>query len=342
MGGDVDRPANEPVSLAALVLALTPPPADQANMSDRDPTPSTIPQEGGPSLVPAYVAMILGNVALAFGPWLVRLSDVSSMSSAFWRLALAAPLLFLLARIVRQPIPRLSPGMMGMIAIGGLCFAADLGAWHIGILHTKLANATLFGNIASFLLAAYALIVARSWPDRFQTAALVLAAIGTMLLLGRSYQLDSRYLTGDLLCILAGLLYTGYLIAIARARGVLQPMPVLFISTVAGMVPLLAFALADGGRFWPGDWTPLLLLALGSQVIGQGLMVYAIGHLPPLVIGLGLLIQPFIAALIGSLRYGERLGMVDIIGGLAICAALVLVRAGSAGQPAQPKVEAEP
>ena len=302
-----------------------------------------MPAPPKPALIArAYAAMVLANVALAFGPWLVRLADVSSLASAFWRLALAAPLLFLLARMVRQPIPRLSPGMIGIIAIGGLCFAADLGAWHIGIHHTKLANATLFGNIASFLVAAHVLISTRSLPDRAQAAALLLAGVGTMLLLGRSYQVDARNLTGDLLCILAGLLYTGYLIAMARARGLLEPVPILLISTVAGMGPLLFFALLDGGRFWPGDWGPLALLAIGSQVVGQGLMVYAMGHLPPMVIGLGLLIQPLISAVIGSWRYNEAMGPLDIAGGLAICAALVMVRSGKTGQTASESVKARP
>ncbi|MES2498309.1 MAG: DMT family transporter [Pseudomonadota bacterium] len=304
-----------------------------------DQTRFAPPRERPAVLARAYAAMVVGNVALAFGPWLVRLADVSSLSSAFWRLALAVPFLFLLTRLVRQPIPRLSRGMLGVVAIGGLCFAADLGAWHIGIHHTKLANATLFGNLASFLLAAYMLISTRTLPDRFQSGALLLAALGTMLLLGRSYQLDTRYLTGDLLCILAGLLYTGYLIAMTRARGLLQPMPLLLISTLAGTLPLLLFALAEGGKLMPDDWTPLVLLALGSQVIGQGCMIYAIGHLSPLVIGLGLLTQPFIAAVIGSVYYDERLGLLDIAGGLAICAALVLVRLGGTGQRAQPGVE---
>ncbi|WP_238147138.1 DMT family transporter [Rhizorhabdus dicambivorans] len=290
----------------------------------------------------AFLAMVLANVMLAFGPWLVRLADVSALGSAFWRLSLAALPLFLLARMVRQPIPRLSPGLLGMIAIGGLCFAVDLGFWHIGIHHTKLANATLFGNFATFLLAAYALASTRRLPDRYQSAALLLAALGTLLLLGRSYQLDARNLTGDLLCILAGVFYTGYLIAMSRARGALQPVPLLLISTVAGMAPLLVFAIADGGPVWPQDWTPLLLLAIGSQVIGQGCMVYAIGHLSPMVIGLGLLIQPVIAAAVGSLRYGERLGLADIIGGLAVCAALVLVRMSHSGQAGDQGVEARP
>lgn len=301
-------------------------------MTTRATSPSAIPR--------AYAAMILGNVALAFGPWLVRLADVSSLSSAFWRLALAAPLLFLLARAVGQPVPRLSRRMLGIVAMGGLFFAADLGTWHIGIHHTKLANATLFGNFASFLLVAYVLISTRTLPDRFQSAAMLLAALGTLLLLGRSYQLDTRYLTGDLLCILAGVLYTGYLIAMTRARGTLQPVPVLLMSTLAGMGPLLFFALADGGRLIPQDWTPLLLLAIGSQVVGQGCMIYAMGHLSSLVIGVGLLTQPFVAALIGSVYYDERLGLPDLAGGLAICAALLLVRMGGAGQRPRRGVEA--
>lgn len=290
----------------------------------------------------AYAAVILANALLAFGPWLVRLAGVSPLSSGFWRLALAVPFLLLLTRVAGQPIPRLSRRMITVIAIGGLCFAADLGAWHSGILHTKLANATLFGNFASFLLAAFALISSRTWPDRAQTAALLLAGIGAMLLLGRSYDVDRRYLTGDLLCILAGIFYTGYLIAMNNARRLLEPIPILLISTVAGMVPLLLFALADGGQFWPESWGPLLLLAIGSQVIGQGLMIFAMGHLPPLVIGLGLLIQPFIAAVIGSLRYGEKLGLVDILGGLAICAALVLVRMSTSGAAAPVRVDTVP
>ncbi len=311
-------------------------------MQAPDRTSFAASRESAAVVARAYAAMVVANVALAFGPWLVRLADVSAVSSAFWRLALAAPLLFLLTKATRQPVPRLSRGMIGTIATGGLCFAADLGAWHIGIHHTKLANATLFANLASFLLAAYVLIGSRTLPDRFQTAALLLAGLGTLLVLGRSYQIDARNLTGDLLCILAGIFYAGYLVAMSRARGMLAPVPVLLISTLAGMGPLLLFAILLGGPLWPGDWKPLLLLAISSQVVGHGLMIYAMGHLSSLVIGLGLLMQPFIAALIGRLYYGEHMGLADIVGGLAICAALVLVRMSGSGQPAPTIVKAEP
>ncbi|SNS52102.1 EamA domain-containing membrane protein RarD [Sphingomonas laterariae] len=280
--------------------------------------------KGGLAL--AFAAMVGANIALAFGPLFVRLSDVGPVAAGFWRLALAVPLLLLLSFAARQHLPLRSGRMWAVLALGGLFFAADLGAWHVGILHTTLANATLFGNIASLTFPIYGFIVARMMPGRVQAFALGLAAVGAVLLMGRSYQLSPQNLVGDLLCIAAGILYTFYLAAIGMARGRLQPLPTIAAATVFGTLPLLVFAWATGEVIWPDKWTPLLLLAIGSQVIGQGLMVYAIGHLPPLVIGIGLLIQPVVAAIVGVTVYDERLGAVDMIGAAAIAIALVLVR----------------
>ena len=85
-------------------------------------------------------------------------------------------------------------------------------------------------------------------------------------------------------------------------------------------------SLVLGERIWPHDWTPLLLFAISSQVIGQSLLVYSIGTFPPLVVGLALLTQPAISALVGWFAYRETLSVTDAIGAVAIATALVLVR----------------
>ena len=274
----------------------------------------------------AFAALIVSNLFLALGPWMVRMADVGTVASAFWRLALAIPLLLLLAH--RTGKGSFRPGWaIGLtIVAGGLFFAADLAAWHYGIKLTKLANATLFGNMSSLLFAIYGFIAARMLPRKLQAIALTLAAAGAALLLGSSYELSPKHLKGDLFALLAGLLYTLYLIAVDRARQTLKPMPVLALATVAGAGPLLLLALALGEQVMPGDWTPLILLSLGSQLIGQGLLVYAMGHLSPMVVGLGLLTQPAVTAVIGWIAYDERLGLSDAAGAILICAALVLIR----------------
>src|SRR3546814_18455131 len=92
----------------------------------------------------------------------------------------------------------------------------------------------------------------------------------------------------------------------ARVGATIAPLPALALSSLVSIAPLLLFALALGERIWPGNWTPLVALALISQVVGQGLIIYALGKLPPLVIGIALLTQPAVSGALGWLAYDER------------------------------------
>jgi drug/metabolite transporter (DMT)-like permease len=274
----------------------------------------------------AFPAVLVGSCSLAFGPWLVRLSGTGPVAAGFWRLALALPFLFVIAAMTKQAVHWPGHKLAVLVAAAAFFFAADLALWHVGIHLTKLGNATLFGNLSSFAFAGWGLWLARQWPSRTQSLALGLAAVGAALLLGSSFELSPRNFAGDILCLFAGLLYTGYLIAVQKGRGSLKPLPLLFLSSLFGAAMLLPISLAAGEQIIPGDWTYVFLLALGSQVIGQGLLVYGIGHVSPLIVGLVLLTQPAISAFVGWIAYDETLRPIDFLGAVALGAALVLVR----------------
>lgn len=277
-----------------------------------------------------FAAAVVGSITLAFGPWLVRLADVAPSASAFWRLSLAVAPLALLARYTGAA---LQPGTIDrrvllLAAIAGAFFAADIALWHYGIQRTTMANASLLSNAASFLLPLWGFVALGHRPGKKAKLAILAAAAGTALLVGRSAELSDRNLAGDLFCLGAAVLYTAYLIIIDRLRGRLPVFPLLALATGFGAVSLLpvSYAVAGPAGFWPHDWTPLVLLALGSQVIGQGLIVFAVGHLKPLVVGLALLVQPTVAATIGLLRFGETPGLPELAGAALVVTALVLVR----------------
>lgn len=280
-----------------------------------------------PSPLP-FIALLVGNMALAFGPWFVRAADVGPAASAFWRLALGAPMLFAVLVLTRRTPVAGTKGLWWILIAAGVIFAADLASWHIGILHTTLANAALFGNSATLFFPIWGFLIARSWPDRHQGLALALAAIGAGLLLGRSLQLSPQNFMGDLLCLLAGVFYTGYFVMMTRARATMEPLTALAWCSIAGALPLLIFANFLGETIWPQNWGVLFGLALASQVVGQGLLIYALGHLSPLVVGIALLTQPIVAGVIGWIVYNERLGALDLLGATLVGIALVLVRRG--------------
>ncbi len=277
--------------------------------------------------------MLAGSAALAFGPLLVRMAETPPVASAFWRMALAVLPLVVLARLGGGSF---KPGRGGLwlALLAAAFFAADLAAWHLGILRTTLANATLMGNGTTFFLPIWALVARGQRLGRPGGYALALAAFGIALLLGGSAELSGGHLLGDLLCLLAAAFYTGYLVVVERLRSTLGALPLLALISAFGALLLLPLSLATEPRLWPGHWEPVVALAIGSQVIGQGLVVYAIPHLRPLVIGLTLLLQPMISTGLGVVLYGEVPDPPSIVGMVLIASALLLARLPARAAPA--------
>lgn len=274
----------------------------------------------------AFAALVGGNLALSLTAMVVRFADdIGPMAVGVWRLTLALPVLLLLMQ--RETGGRLPSSRALMIAAGaGIFFGLDLAAWHIGILQTKVANATLFGNSASLLLVLWGILLARTLPRGWQALAILLAFAGSALLMGQSYEASSAYLVGDLLSLLAGALYTGYVLMMQRVRGEVGPWSALAISSAAGIPILLAAALAMSETIVPRNWTPLIVLALMSQLVGQGLLIWALPRFSPLVVGLTLLVQPVVAAVAGWIIFHETLSAIEIFGGAMVAASLVLIR----------------
>ena len=271
-------------------------------------------------------ALLLGNVALALGPWLVRLADTGPVSAAFWRLFLAIPFLAALAHFGGQRLQGISRRTLGFVAIGAAAFALDLASWHIGIEMTRLGNATLFGNAGSIVLMFWAFMAARRLPIANEWLAMGLAIAGAALLMGRSLEISAASFFGDLFCLAAGLFYAVYLLTLQGARARFGGWSLLTLVCLFAAPSLLAIAVLLGEPIWPANWTPILILFISSQLIGQGLLVFSLGHFSPLIIGLALLTQPAIAALVGYSAFGEVLGALDILGMVMLAAALLASR----------------
>ncbi len=274
------------------------------------------------------LALLGANVALALGPWWVRLADSGPVSAGFWRIALPLPLFVFLARANRQPLTGIPKRSLIAVLLAGLFFGTDLASWHIGIGMTRLGNATLFGNSGSIIVMVWGLVALRRRPHRAEWLALLAATTGAMILFGRSLEISARTLVGDLFCLFAGLCYAFYIIPLQKARESLGSWALLAWSGLASAPVLLAIALLRSEPIFPHVWWPVLGLALGSQVVGQGLLVWSLKHFPPLVIGLALLCQPVIGVLAGWLAFGETLSPWDGFGMALVAGALVIARGG--------------
>ena len=286
-------------------------------------------------------ALLLGNAALALGPWSVRLADSGAVSAGFWRLFLALPFLALFARANGERLSEVRGRTLAFVLLAGVAFGFDLASWHVGIEATRLANATLFGNSGSLLLMVWSFLLLRRLPLPREWLAISMAITGAAVLMGRSAAISAETLIGDLFCLLAGGLYAIYLLLLQRSRALVGSWSLLFWASCAGTPVLLMVALLRGEPVMPTDWTPVLVLMVLSQLVGQGLLVFSLRHFPPMIIGLALLTQPAVAALSGWYAFGETIGALDLAGMALLGLALAMAKGNRSERADPPELSGE-
>src|SRR5437764_5540766 len=153
---------------------------------------------------PALPALLLGATCIALSPIFVRVADVGPTASAFWRVALAAPLLWTLALSSRKPLSSFRADWKLFLA-AGLAFAGDLGFWHWSIRFTSVANSTLLANLASLFVTAAMWLFWRSRPSGTFLVGLALALAGVAILVRTSLSFSATALVGDALGVITAI-----------------------------------------------------------------------------------------------------------------------------------------
>ena len=281
----------------------------------------------------ALPAVLAGGIAIGFSPIFVRLSELGPIATGFYRLLLALPLLWLWMRWEERRTARATARIEWLpIAVPGILFAGDIPFWHWSITYTTVANATLFANLAPVIVTAGAWLYLRERVTSLFLAGMALAMGGGALLMQASAALGHRYVLGDMLGLITACFFGSYVVAVARLRHRIPASTIMFYSSVVTCVLLLAATLLSGEGLLPvtaRGWVALFALAWISQAIGQGLIAYALGHLPASFSSLAILIEPLTAAVLGWVWLGEALGALQAMGAVIVLAGIAVARRAS-------------
>ena len=282
-------------------------------------------------------ALFAGAVFIALSPIFVRVAEVGPTASAFWRVALAVPVLWMLFAFNHKGAKSLDKRQFLPLLVAGIAFAGDLAFWHWSIQHTSIANATLLANLASIFVTLAAWVLWKQRPSGLFLAGLVAALAGVALLVRASLGTSPTALLGDGFGVVTAIFYAWYLFSVKgiRERGV-GTLYLMAVTTTITALLLLPVALAEahlsGQPLLPptaASWLKLLGLALISHAAGQGLIAYALAQLPAAFSSVGLLLQPVMAAMFAWVILSEPLVALQIAGGLIVLAGIYLAHRGS-------------
>jgi drug/metabolite transporter (DMT)-like permease len=298
----------------------------------------------------AFLCLLAGGCAIAFAPIFVRLADTGPVASAFWRCALAVPLLWIWFVAHARPVTPVETGAQpersrgsgwvpaftgttGLLVLAGLFFAGDLGVWHWSIVWTSVANSTLLANLAPIFVTLAGWILWRQKVTRLFLLGMFLAIAGMFVLVGPNFAAGGTKLAGDALGALTAVFYAGYFLTIKSARDAgASTARLMAWSTTITAIALLPVALASPQAFLPSSprgWAVLVGLALVTQILGQGLIAYAFAHLPASLSSVSLLIQPVMAALFAWWLFNEPVGPLQFVGGAIVLAGIWISKRAS-------------
>jgi drug/metabolite transporter (DMT)-like permease len=279
-------------------------------------------------LLAPFAALVTGAVAMGASPIFVRLADVGPFTSAFWRVALALPLLWAWTRVADGGAPAAARFSKPAI-LSGLAFAGDLFFWHLAIVHTSVANATFFATCAPIWVVLFGWLLFRERVRANVLVGLALCLAGGAALLAQSFGLKPAGAIGDLYGIATGVFFGLYFLAVQAARRKVSAARLTFEATVVTAAILFVVAAGAERALLPHTLrgvAALLAMAWISHTGGQGLLAIALGRLPAAFSSLVIFLEAIAAAGFGWLILNEPVSAVQALGGLAILAGIYVAR----------------
>ena len=262
--------------------------------------------------------------------------------TAFFRCALALPVLVPLALAEQRRLGRRSLRSRVSAGIAGLFLAVDLVLWNHAIADVGAGVATVLGNLQILFVAAFAWVVLHERPHRRLLIMLPVVLTGVVLVSGilegtRGAGLHPAAGVGFGVGTSAA--YACFLLILRKAAGQSQHVAGQLADATAGAaIGALAIGLALGGLKFDVPWHDLrwlLALALISQSAGWLLITASLPRLPAAISSLVLLLQPAAALLLADVVLSERPALLQVAGAALVCLGVVASTWSSASPAAR-------
>jgi drug/metabolite transporter (DMT)-like permease len=277
----------------------------------------------------------------------VKLSEVGPISTGLFRMALPLPVMavglwFASRQRADRRLPRIGWRGWAGIHVAAFFLAFDLIVWHWSLKLIGVGVATLLGNTAPIWVALAGFLLFR---ERFSPRFLIGLAVAfggvVLLVIGGDRALAVGDWLGLLLALAGGICYAGYLRGVKAARATVGLAQVMFWTSACTALWLLPAALLTEDKIVPqtlDGWLAVGGLAIISQIIGQGMISWALGLLPAAFSSVSLLVNPVASGIFAWFILGEALTAIQIGGGFAVLAGIFVARPKpQIPAPAQPQ-----
>lgn len=279
---------------------------------------------------------VAAAVIISFSAILIRLADVSPSTAAFFRPLYALPVVLVLYLVLGAGDRRSLQRRVACVLAGAL-MGMSFTLWNYAIGYVGAGLATVLGNTQVIFVALIASLWLRQPLARATVTAAPLVFAGVVLStgIGRPDAYGAQPGLGVLFSLVNAATYAAFLIIFHRAaEGPPRPAGPLLEATFGAVVTTFALGLLTDPAFDLRPHLPahawLVLLGLGSQVLGWWLILTVLPRLPALDVSVILLVQPVLTVVWGRLLFAELLSPLQWAGVGLVLAGITAMTLGRA------------
>lgn len=277
----------------------------------------------------ASAGLIIGSILFGLGSLIVAHVPVGGYAIAFWRLAVAAVVFWLLARFFAQKMPKHRPAVYFTL-LSGVFLGFDLALWHESIYAVGPGIATLLNSLQIFWLSAIGLLWFGERLSRMQTVSLIMAVAGVALIASPEFGHNQAALWGLIFGLVSGLMLALSMVYVRKSQQV-APVPIfpmMLMMALGGMAALVLPSLwFNADNLFPATAAQIgwiLVYGIVMQCLAWGLIAYAIPLLSLSLTGLLLLSEPVAALLIDYFLLDKPISVLQWGGALLTMTAIYL------------------
>lgn len=288
-------------------------------------------------ILSSFVLLFMAIIAIGFAPIFMKLSEgeISPNGTIFNRLWISS-LVFGVWNGLSVINQRLSNNqqadeqnpytiqILGLLLLMGSFFAGKQLLWAWSLTQTSVVNSTIILHaLIPLLTAVGGWILFGRRPDRQFFLGMSMAIAGATFIGIHDLWDSINKLQGDIFSVMSAILSAGYLLIMEQLLSKFATKTLLLWCSTIGTVLTMTVLVVTLDNFFPMSWKgwfSVISLALVCQVIGQGLIAYALNQLSSGVVAVTMLLDPILSGFFAWAILSEKL---SILNGISCCIVLL-------------------
>jgi len=263
--------------------------------------------------------LALSLVVISHSGILIRFAAADALAIGFWRMAFVVPILFLMLLQQKQwnLVPVLRRRQWAGLFLCGFFLFSHWYSWFLAVQQTSLANSMVLFAISPVFTALGAWFFFREQISVRHVAALLCCFAGVVALFRGSLALNPAQLRGDMLGLLASLLFSAYVLVSKGVRAKLANIPFTLVTySFSGLMFLAAMQLKSVPLtgYSAQAWLAFAALAAGPTLLGHALFTYCLQHFNVNLMNILILTEPVIASVSAYFILHEPLNSHQLLG----------------------------